>query len=117
MIPVNKTVKIIVTASDVIHSWTVASFGLKIDAVPGRLNEDWFRLEQPGVFYGQCSELCGKDHAFMPVAVRGVAEADFDAWVQKAKTAGVEEANKMLAALASPSARLAEAAAATNEKQ
>jgi cytochrome c oxidase subunit II len=119
VVPVNKTVKIIVTASDVIHSWTVASFGLKIDAIPGRLNEDWFRVEQPGVFYGQCSELCGKDHAFMPVTVRGVSEADFNAWVQKAKTAGIEEANKMLAGLTRPSAHFAEAAAAaaTNEKQ
>ena len=119
VVPVNKTVKVIVTASDVIHSWTVASFGQKIDAIPGRLNEDWFRVEQPGVFYGQCSELCGKDHAFMPVTVRGVPEAEFNAWVEKAKTAGVEEANKMLAGLGRPSARFAEAAAGAvaSEKQ
>jgi cytochrome c oxidase subunit II len=119
VVPVNKTVKIIVTASDVIHSWTVASFGLKIDAIPGRLNEDWFRVEQPGIFYGQCSELCGKDHAFMPVTVRGVPEAEFNAWVEKAKTAGVQEANKMLADLGRPSAHLAEVAAVLikNEKQ
>ena len=119
VVPVNKTVRIIVTASDVIHSWTVASFGQKIDAVPGRLNEDWFRVEEPGVFYGQCSELCGKDHAFMPVTVRAVPEAEFNAWVEKAKAAGVEEANKMLAGLGKPSARFAETAARalTNDKQ
>ena len=119
VVPVNKTVKIIVTASDVIHAWTVASFGQKIDAVPGRLNEDWFRVEKPGVSYGQCSELCGKDHAFMPVAVRAVPEAEFNAWVEKAKTAGLEEANKMLAGLRKPSPRFAEAAAQVlkNDKQ
>jgi cytochrome c oxidase subunit 2 len=119
VVPANKTVRVIVTASDVIHSWTVASFGQKIDAVPGRLNEDWFRVEQPGVSYGQCSELCGKDHAFMPVTVRAVPEAEFNAWVEKAKTAGVEEANEMFAGLERPSARLAEAAAgaATSDRQ
>jgi cytochrome c oxidase subunit 2 len=97
VVPVNKTVRVIVTASDVIHSWTLASFGQKIDAVPGRLNEDWFKLDSPGVYYGQCSELCGKDHAFMPITVRAVPEPEFNAWVEKAKTAGAGEANKMFA--------------------
>ena len=83
------------------------------------MNEDWFRVEEPGVSYGQCSELCGKDHAFMPVTVRAVPEAEFNAWVEKAKAAGVEEANKMLAGLGRPSARFAETAARalTNDKQ
>jgi cytochrome c oxidase subunit II len=101
VVPANKTVRIIVTASDVIHAWALASFGQKIDAVPGRLNEDWFLVDKPGVYYGQCSELCGKDHAFMPITLRAVPEAEFNAWVQSAKTAGVEEANKMFAKLPS----------------
>ena len=99
VVPVGKTVRIIVTSTDVIHSWTIPSFGSKIDAVPGRLNEDWFNVEAPGVYYGQCSELCGKDHAFMPIMVRVVPDAEFNAWVDKAKAAGVEEANRMLAGL------------------
>jgi cytochrome c oxidase subunit II len=98
VVPLNKTVRIIVTASDVIHSWAMPAFGVKIDAIPGRLNEDWFKAEKPGTYYGQCSELCGKDHAFMPIMVQVVPEADFKAWAAKAKTAGVEEAQKLLAA-------------------
>jgi cytochrome c oxidase subunit 2 len=109
VVPVNKTVRVIVTASDVIHAWTLASFGQKIDAVPGRLNEDWFRIDREGVYYGQCSELCGKDHAFMPVTVRAVPESEFNAWVETAKAAGVEQANKMFAS--APSAERAVAAA------
>jgi cytochrome c oxidase subunit II len=98
VVPVDKIVRIIVTASDVIHSWAMPAFGVKIDAVPGRLNEDWFKAEKVGTFYGQCSELCGKDHAFMPIMVQVVPEADFTAWAAKAKSAGVEEARKLLAA-------------------
>jgi len=97
VVPVGKTVRLIVTGNDVIHSWTIPSFGVKIDAIPGRLNEDWFRAEQEGVFYGQCSELCGKDHAFMPIEVKVVPEADFNAWVEKTKSAGLSDANRMLA--------------------
>jgi cytochrome c oxidase subunit II len=111
IVPVKKTVRVVVTASDVIHAWTIPSFGQKIDAVPGRLNEDWFAIESPGTYYGQCSELCGKDHAYMPVAVRAVPEAEFNAWVEKAKAAGVEEANRMLAAAAVAPAKLAQSAA------
>jgi len=69
----------------VIHSFAVPSFGIKIDAVPGRLNETWFKATQEGIYYGQCSELCGRDHAFMPIAVRVVSEAAFAAWVEEAK--------------------------------
>jgi cytochrome c oxidase subunit 2 len=102
VVPTGKIVRLIVTASDVIHGWTIPSFGAKIDAIPGRLNEEWFKVEKDGVYYGQCSELCGKDHAFMPIMVRAVPQADFDTWVAKAKAAGVEEANKMFAESSSP---------------
>jgi len=87
VVPVNKVVRVIVTAdaAGVIHSFAVPAFGIKIDAVPGRLNETWFKVTREGTYYGQCSELCGKDHAFMPIAVRVVSEADFAAWVEQAK--------------------------------
>jgi cytochrome c oxidase subunit II len=85
VVPVNKTVRVITTGSDVIHAFAVPSFGIKIDAVPGRINETWFKATREGVYYGQCSELCGKDHAFMPIAVRVVSEQAFTAWVEDAK--------------------------------
>ena len=85
VVPVNKVVHVLVTGADVIHSFTVPSFGIRIDAIPGRLNETWFKATTEGMFYGQCSELCGKDHSFMPIAVRVVSEADFTAWVAQAK--------------------------------
>lgn len=85
VVPVNKTVRVQVTAADVIHAFAVPSFGVKIDAVPGRLNETWFKATREGVYYGQCSELCGKDHAFMPITVRVVSEKDFAAWIDQAK--------------------------------
>jgi len=98
VVPINKVVKVIVTASDVLHAWAVPSFGVKIDAVPGRLNELWFKAEKLGVYYGQCSELCGKDHAFMPIEVRVVSDADYSKWLEETKTAGLETANKNLIA-------------------
>ncbi|GLK74168.1 cytochrome c oxidase subunit II [Ancylobacter dichloromethanicus] len=85
VVPVNKIVRIQVTAADVIHSFALPSFGVKIDALPGRLNESWFQATKEGVYYGQCSELCGKDHAFMPIAIRVVSEEEFAGWVEKAK--------------------------------
>jgi cytochrome c oxidase subunit 2 len=85
VVPVNKVVHVLVTGADVIHSFNVPSFGIRIDAVPGRVNDTWFKATKQGVFYGQCSELCGKDHSFMPVAVHVVSEADFDTWLAKAK--------------------------------
>ena len=85
VVPVNKVVHVLVTGADVIHSFTVPSFGIRMDAVPGRLNETWFKATIEGVFYGQCSELCGKDHAFMPIAVRVVKENDFNTWLNGAK--------------------------------
>jgi cytochrome c oxidase subunit II len=85
VVPVNKIVRIQTTGADVIHSFAVPAFGIKIDSVPGRLNETWFKATKLGMFYGQCSELCGKDHAFMPIAVRVVSDQDFVAWIETAK--------------------------------
>jgi cytochrome c oxidase subunit 2 len=85
VVPVNKVIRVQTTAADVIHSFAVPSFGIKIDAVPGRLNETWFKATKTGMFYGQCSELCGKDHAFMPIAVRVVSDQEFTAWIETAK--------------------------------
>jgi cytochrome c oxidase subunit 2 len=86
-VPENKVVHVLVTASDVIHNWTIPSFGSKVDAVPGRITATWFRATKRGMYYGQCSELCGKDHASMPIAVRVVSQADFDAWAGALKAA------------------------------
>ena len=85
VVPINKVVRVQVIGSDVIHAFAVPSFGIKIDAIPGRLNETWFKATREGVFYGQCSELCGKDHAFMPIAVRVVSDQEFASWVEGAK--------------------------------
>jgi cytochrome c oxidase subunit 2 len=84
-VPVNKVVHVLVTASDVIHNWTIPAFGSKVDAVPGRITATWFKARKEGVYYGQCSELCGKDHAFMPIAVRVVSDAVFNEWVAAVK--------------------------------
>ncbi|TNE61821.1 MAG: cytochrome c oxidase subunit II [Alphaproteobacteria bacterium] len=85
VVPVNTKIKVQLSASDVIHAWAVPSFGVKLDAVPGRLNETWFEANETGTFYGQCSELCGKDHAFMPIAVEVVSKEEFAQWVERAK--------------------------------
>lgn len=81
VVPVGQTVKILVTASDVLHAWTIPAFGIKMDAVPGRFNETWFRANEIGTYYGQCSELCGIRHAFMPIVVEVVSQEDFEAWI------------------------------------
>jgi cytochrome c oxidase subunit 2 len=81
VVPVGKVVRVLVTGSDVIHAFALPAFGLKTDAVPGRVNETWFRADRTGIFYGQCSELCGVDHAFMPIEIHVVTEAQFAAWV------------------------------------
>jgi len=97
VVPVNKIVRVQVIGSDVIHSFTIPSFGVRIDAIPGRLNETWFKATREGMYYGQCSELCGRDHAFMPIAVRVVSEQAFNEWVDAAnkrpdwKTAGADQ--------------------------
>ncbi len=84
VVPVDKTVVMQVTAADVIHSWTIPSFGVKQDGVPGRLAELWFKAEETGIFFGQCSELCGKDHAYMPITVEVVTQEEYDAWLSGA---------------------------------
>jgi len=84
VVPVNKTVVVQVTASDVIHSWTVPAFGVKQDGIPGRLAELWFKAEKEGVYFGQCSELCGIAHAYMPITVKVVSEAEYEAWLDRA---------------------------------
>lgn len=85
VVPVNKVVRVQTTGADVIHSWAVPSFGVKIDAIPGRLNETWFKAERTGTYYGQCSQLCGRDHAFMPIEVRVVTDREYAAWLADAK--------------------------------
>jgi cytochrome c oxidase subunit 2 len=85
VVPVNKTVRVLTTGAEVIHSFAVPSFGIKIDSIPGRINETWFKAAREGIYYGQCSELCGKDHAYMPIAVRVVSEGAFAAWLEEAK--------------------------------
>ncbi len=85
VVPVGAKVRILVTSTDVIHNFAMPQFGLKTDAVPGRINETWFQAEREGSFFGQCSELCGKDHAFMPIRINVVSDAEFAAWVEKAK--------------------------------
>jgi cytochrome c oxidase subunit II len=85
VVPVNKNVRVITTGSDVIHAFAVPAFGIKVDSIPGRINETWFKATREGVYYGQCSELCGKDHAYMPIAVRVVNEQAFATWVEQAK--------------------------------
>ncbi|MEM7060035.1 MAG: cytochrome c oxidase subunit II [Pseudomonadota bacterium] len=81
VVPVNANVHVLVTAADVIHAWTIPSFGSKIDAMPGRINETWFRAEEVGTYFGQCSELCGKDHSYMPIVVEVVSEEDYEDWI------------------------------------
>ena len=85
VVPVNKVIRVQTTGADVIHAFAVPSFGIKIDSIPGRLNETWFKATKVGMYYGQCSELCGKDHAFMPIAVRVVTDQEFASWVEAAK--------------------------------
>jgi cytochrome c oxidase subunit 2 len=97
VVPVETTVRILVTASDVIHAFAMPAFGIKTDAVPGRINEIWFKAKKEGLYYGQCSELCGKDHAYMPIAFRVVSDAQYNTWLAAAKT-DLGGANKALMA-------------------
>ena len=85
VVPVNKVVKVLITANDVLHAWALPSFGVKRDAVPGRINETWFKAEKVGTYYGQCSELCGIQHAFMPITVRVVTDEEYAIWLTEAK--------------------------------
>ncbi|WP_165779855.1 cytochrome c oxidase subunit II [Mesorhizobium sanjuanii] len=97
VVPVNTMTRVLVTATDVIHAFAMPSFGIKTDAVPGRINEVWFKAEKEGLYYGQCSELCGKDHAFMPIAIRVVSDAQYNTWLAAART-DLPGANKALMA-------------------
>ena len=90
-VPVNKVIKVMITANDVLHAWALPSFGVKRDAVPGRINETWFKADRTGVFYGQCSELCGIKHAFMPITVNVVSQDEYDEWLEEAKVKFAKE--------------------------
>ena len=94
VVPVNKVVKVMITANDVLHAWALPSFGVKRDAVPGRINETWFKAEKVGTYYGQCSELCGIKHAFMPIEVRVVTEEEYQDWLLDAKVKFAKEINE-----------------------
>jgi cytochrome c oxidase subunit 2 len=108
IVPVGKTVRLLTTAADVLHAFAMPAFGIKLDAVPGRLNETWFKADTEGLYYGQCSELCGKDHAYMPIAIRVVSDAQFTNWLTAMATdvpgaykglmAAIESKNKLAAA-------------------
>ena len=114
VVPVNKTVRVLVTGADVIHAFAVPSFGVITDAIPGRVNETWIKADRTGVFYGQCRELCGVDHAFMPIEVHVVTQGEFDAWVASKGGGKKEEAPAPAAtAAAAPAPAPASAPAST----
>ena len=93
VVPVNKVVKVLITANDVLHAWALPSFGVKRDAMPGRVNETWFKAEKEGTYYGQCSELCGIKHAFMPIEVRVVSDQEYEEWLSDAKVKFAKDEN------------------------
>lgn len=96
LVPVDKVVHVLVTSTDVIHNWTIPSFGSKVDAVPGRITATWFKATKEGIYFGQCSELCGKDHAFMPIAVRVVKEQVFNDWAAALKARDRKKAKEIV---------------------
>jgi cytochrome c oxidase subunit 2 len=96
LVPVGKVVHVLVTSTDVIHNWTIPSFGSKVDAVPGRITATWFQANKEGIYFGQCSELCGKDHAFMPIAVRVVKEQTFNDWAAALKARDRRKAREII---------------------
>lgn len=96
VVPKGKVVVMDVTGADVIHSWTIPAFGVKQDAVPGRIAQLWFQADREGIYFGQCSELCGKDHAFMPISIRVVSEDEFTTWMEEMQANGVTSANALL---------------------
>jgi cytochrome c oxidase subunit 2 len=117
VVPVNQTVQVLTTGADVIHAWAVPAFGVIMDAVPGRVNSTWFKVDRIGTYYGSCRELCGVDHAFMPIEVKVVSQADFDAWVASKKPAtpaAATPAATPAAATATPSTTPAPPAPATH---
>jgi len=109
VVPVGKVVRAVVTASDVIHAFYIPSFGVNVNATPGRLNEIWFKVDRPGIYYGQCAKICGFDHAFMPIMVKAVSAEDYAAWVEQAKKqfadADARPSPSMLASAASEQTR------------
>lgn len=112
VVPANRYIRYQTTSDRVIHAWTVPSFGVKTDAIPGRLNQGWFLVEKPGVYYGQCSELCGKNHAFMPIEVRVVPQAQYDRWMEVMKSGDIDAATELvqiIEPLGEPVTRLAAA--------
>jgi cytochrome c oxidase subunit II len=108
VVPVATQVRVLVTAADVMHAFAMPAFGVKVDAVPGRINETWFNAEKEGLYFGQCSELCGKDHAFMPIAIRVVNQQQYDTWFAAAK-GNLGEANKALMASIEGTSKVASA--------
>ncbi len=108
VVPVNATVRVLVTANDVIHAFAMPAFGIKTDAVPGRINEIWFKATKEGLYYGQCSELCGKDHAFMPIAIRVVNQGQYETWMTAAK-GDLNGANRALMAAVDGNKKVADA--------
>lgn len=116
VVPVNKVVHMLVTSNDVIHNWTIQPFGSKIDAVPGRLTATWFRAEQEGVFYGQCSELCGMNHAFMPIAVRVVKQDVYDQWTTAMKAGDRKKAKEITDRVAFDQAGIKSVASVPDQK-
>ena len=97
VVPVNEVVRVLVTAGDVIHNWAMPAFGMKMDGIPGRLNETFFMPTKEGLYYGQCSELCGRDHSYMPIAVRVVSAEQYAAWLKGAAD-DLDKANRDLIA-------------------
>jgi cytochrome c oxidase subunit II len=108
VVPVDTTVRVLVTASDVLHAFAMPAWGVKVDAVPGRINETWFKAQKEGLYYGQCSELCGKDHAYMPIAFRVVSAEQYETWVSAAAS-DLGGANRALMATIEASAKVAAA--------
>ena len=107
VVPVNKIVRLQITGADVIHSFIIQSFGVRVDAIPGRLNETWFKADREGVYYGQCSKICGKDHAFMPIVFRVVSDEKYQAWLtdSKKKFAAAPSPTSLAAAGSEPTAQ------------
>jgi cytochrome c oxidase subunit 2 len=104
VVPVHKTVRVLVTGADVIHDFALPAFGLKTDAVPGRMNETWFNADRTGTFYGQCDQLCGVNHAFMPIEIKVVSQPDFDAWIASKAPKAAPAPTTTAAAPAAPAA-------------
>ncbi|MBN8828318.1 MAG: cytochrome c oxidase subunit II [Sphingobacteriia bacterium] len=99
VLPVDTVVKVLITSADVLHSWAIPAFGIKTDAVPGRTNETWMKITKPGVYYGQCSQLCGFGHGFMPIAIKAVSKEDFKQWLEDAKKKYSYNQNSLLSSI------------------